>query len=166
MKSLIFILIIVCSVCLISYGIWNADLPLGDEAGHISNGLKLIEEGGGSSNSYYIFYAGILKFITPDPVNAHIICRSITSLAASVLMFIFLRSFSFIGSSISILLAVAFWISCRLNVPLVQFGNINLFCLCLIFPSLILIIRKITVNRSLFFILSLFWASKTRPEYI
>lgn len=165
MKPISSMLILICSVCLISFGIWNADVPLGDEAGHISNALKLIEEGGGSSNSYYLFYVGILKFITPDPVNAHIICRFITSLSASVLMFFFLRSFSFIGSSISILLAVSFWISCRLNVPMVQFGNMNLFCLCIIFPSLILIVRKITVNRALFFIFSLFWASKTRPEY-
>ena len=165
MKPYVSILILICSVCLISFGIWNADVPLGDEAGHISNALKLIEEGGGSSNSYYLFYAGILKFITAETVNAHIVCRFTTSLIASVLMFIFLRSFSFTGSSLSVLLSVAFWISCRLNVPLVQFGNINLFCLCLIFPSLILVIRKMTVSRSLFFVLSLFWASKTRPEY-
>ena len=165
MKSLISILILIGSVCLISFGIWNADVPLGDEAGHISEAYGLHSSGHYSTNLYKLSYVAIFKYLTDDPVIAHYICRFITSLFSVVLMYLFLRSFKFVTNEFALILSCVFWAITRLNIPESQFGNINLFTLNLVSPAVILLMRTFSVERALFLVISLLWAAQIRTEY-
>jgi hypothetical protein len=165
MKSHISILILICSVCLISFGIWNADVPLGDEAGYIGESYGLYLSGQYTINLYKLSYVAIFKCITDDPIIAHYVCRFVTSLCSVILLYFFLKSFSFLKNEYAVLLACVLWAVCKLNIPEAQFGNISLFALNIVLPSLILLTRNITSGRILFLILSLLWASRIRPEY-
>ncbi len=165
MKSLISILILIGSVCLISYGIWNADVPFGDEAGYISESYGLHSSGHYSINLYKLSYVAIFNFLTEDPLNAHYLCRFLTSLVSVVLMYFFLKSFQFINNEFALILSCVFWAITRLNIPESQFGNINLFTLNLVLPAVILIIRKFSVERALFLVVSFLWAAQIRTEY-
>lgn len=165
MKPPISILILICSVCLISFGIWNADVPLGDEAGYISESYGLHSSGQYTINLYKLSYVAIFKCLTEDPVNAHYLCRFFTSLFSVVFMYFFLRSFKFLTNEFALILSCVFWAITRLNIPESQFGNINLFTLNLVFPAVILMMRKFSVERALFLVVSVLWAAQIRAEY-
>ena len=165
MKSHISLIILICSVCLISVGIWNAEVPLGDEAGYIGESYGLHSTGQYTINLYNLSYVVIFKCITDDPIIAHYVCRFATSLCSVILLYFFLKSFSFLKNEYAVLLACVLWAVCKLNIPEAQFGNISLFTLNIVLPSLILLTRNITAGRILFLILSLLWAARIRPEY-
>jgi hypothetical protein len=152
-------------VCLISYGIWNADVPFGDEAGYVSDSYNLHSSGQFTINLYKLSYVAIFKYLTDDPLNAHYLCRFLTSLVSVVLMYFFLKSFKFINNEFALILSCVFWAIARLNIPESQFGNINLFTLNLVFPAVILLMRKFSVERALFLVVSLLWAAQIRTEY-
>ena len=165
MKSHISILILICSVCLISFGIWNADVPLGDEAAYIGESYGLHSSGQYTINLYKLSYVAIFNFLTEEPLNAHYLCRFLTSIISVVLMYFFLKSFKFINNEFALVLTCVFWAITRLNIPESQFGNINLFTLNMVLPAVILIMRKFSVDRALFLVVSLLWAAQIRPEY-
>ncbi len=165
MKPISSILILICSVCLISFGIWNADVPLGDEAGYISESYGFYLSGQYTINLYKLSYVAIFKYLTLDPMSAHCLCRFFTSLFSVVFMYFFLRSFKFLTNEFALLLSCVFWAITRLNIPEAQFGNINLFTLNLVFPAVILLMRKVSVERFLFLVMSVLWAAQIRPEY-
>ena len=160
------LLIVLAGSLLISIGIWHCSVPLGDEAGYISNAIALINKGEYSLNLYLLNYILLLKFVSPDPIVVHTICRFYTSIFSCIFMYFFLASFKRIGNNYGLLITCALWTCCTLNIPKVQFGNINLFALNIVFPALILIMRKITISRALFLLLSLLWAVQTRIEYL
>ena len=159
------LLIVLAGSLLISIGIWHCSVPFGDEAGYISRAMGLVSKNEFTFNLYILNYEFLLKFISPDPIVVHTLCRFYTSILSCIFMYLFLTSFKFLKNYLAILVVCAFWACCRLNIPYSQFGNNNLFCLNLMFPSLILLMRKITVNRAIFFILSLLWVAQIRPEY-
>ena len=73
----------------ITFGIWNTGVPLGDEAGYLSEGLKLVETGGNSANLYHLGYCIIFRFITPDLIKAHYLSRFLNSFISVILIFRF-----------------------------------------------------------------------------
>lgn len=165
MKSYVSILILICSVCLISFGIWNADVPLGDEGGYISEAFMLHSSGQCTINLYKLSYVAIFKYLTTDPMNAHYLCRFFTSLFSVVFMYLFLRNFKFLTNEFSLILSCVFWAITRLNIPETQFGNINLFTLNLVFPAVILMMRKFSIERAFLLVISLLLAAQIRTEY-
>ncbi len=161
----LFIVILLAGIT-IQIGIWNASVPMGDEAGYISDAMKMTTEGVLSPNAYNMFYVFLLKNINSDPIHVHLICRFVSSICSIALVYLMLSSIPLIADNqYAILVTSAFWAACRLNVPEVQFGNINLFTLNIILPSIILLMRKLSINRLLFLLISLLWASQIRMEY-
>ncbi|HRU01874.1 MAG TPA: hypothetical protein P5239_09250 [Victivallales bacterium] len=161
-----YLFVLILGLLLIQVGIWNAPLPFGDEAGYISDAMLLIRDGKTSLNLYHLFYVFLLKNVSSDPINAHLICRVFTSTLSTLLMFLFLSSVPLVSvSKNAILITTAFWAACKLNIPEAQFGNINLFALNIVFPAVILLMRKLSLNRLLFLIISLLWAAQIRMEY-
>jgi len=164
--NLQYLLVLVLGLLLMQTGIWDSNLPLGDEAGYISDAMLLAQSGNTSLNLYHLFYVFLLKNVGSDPIHAHIICRFISSTLSTIFMFIFLSSVPIVSlNRNAVLITTAFWAACKLNIPDAQFGNINLFTLNLIFPAIILLMRKLTLNRLLFLVISLLWASQIRMEY-
>ncbi len=157
--------VILSAVCLISVGLWQASVPLGDEAGYIQRALADMAARRIPADPYRLWYMFLLNVVSADPLHCHLITRFVTSLIASLLMFFVLGTIGAECRPEARLLTCLFWICCRLNVPQTQFGNINLFALSIVMPALILYLRRNTVNTSLFLILSLFWAAQSRMEY-
>lgn len=141
-------------------------MPLGDEAGYISSAMSLVKNRDFDPNAYHMTYFMLLKFVTPDPIKAHVICRVFSSMLSIVLMYLFLSGVFLIAQNHNtVLVTTAFWAASRLNVPEIQFANINLFTLNMVFPALILIMHKLSLNRLLFLLISLLWAAQVRMEY-
>ncbi|MFA6568250.1 MAG: hypothetical protein WCS96_08580, partial [Victivallales bacterium] len=140
-------------------------MPFGDEAGYISESYALHSSGQYTLNLYKLSYVAIFKYLTADPLNAHYLCRFFTSLFSVVFMYFFLRSFKFVTNEFALILSCVFWAITRLNIPESQFGNINLFTLNLVFPAVILLMRKFSIERSLFLVISVLWAAQIRAEY-
>lgn len=159
------LLIVLAGSLLISIGIWNCSLPLGDEAGYILSAMKLLSNGKSTPNLYLLNYEFLLKYISSDPIVVHTICRFYTSIFSCIFMYLFLSRFNRFTNNYGILITSALWTCCALNIPVVQFGNINLFALNIVFPALILIMHKITINRALFLLFSVLWSAQTRIAY-
>ena len=165
MRYLFSFLIIVFCVFLMSFGIWNAGLPFGDEAGYIEMSKQLAAEGKYSSNLYILTYILIFKLSPLDPVSAHYLCRFCTSLFSTVLIYLLLRSVKLVKSEPAILLVCIFWMNCHLNIPYVQYGNINLFTLNIALISVVYLIRNNSLNAFMICLICLVWCAKIRPEY-
>lgn len=157
--------ILVAAVCLLSAGLWHASVPLGDEAGYIRGAAELLRQQRLTTNLYKLNYMLLLRFISSDPITVHFICRFYTSVLSVICMFLFLQHSRAVSDERALLLVSLFWACCRLVTPRVQFGNINLFALNLVFPALVLVMQTCSLNRVLFLLLSLFWAAQTRLEY-
>jgi len=157
--------ILLISVCCMSWGIWRTSVPVGDEAVHIEMAARHLADGRIPVNPYYLAYMFIFRFMADDPLTAHIICRFACSLFSVICMAIFLRGFPRVSRDWAILTVCAFWACCRLNIPYVQFGNVNVFALNIILPSLILLVRRNSLPRSFFFLTSCLWAAQCRIEY-
>jgi hypothetical protein len=160
------VLILILSCGVISFGIWNAGLPLGDEAGYIETARNLASEGKYTSNLYLLSYALIFKFTSMEPASAHYLLRYATSLLSTVLIYLLLKSMKFAMSEFIILIVCIFWMNCLLNIPYVQYGNINLFAMNIALIPVIYLIRKQSLNSFIICLASFLWCSKIRPEYI
>ena len=55
-------LLILAAVCT-NYGLWNTDIPLGDEAGYVGTSFGMYQNSNWSSNIYYDTYILIFKYI-------------------------------------------------------------------------------------------------------
>lgn len=159
------LLIIVSCVFLMSFGIWNAYLPFGDEAGYIDIAKQLASEGKYTSNLYVLAYVFIFKFSCLDPVSAHYLCRFCTSLLSTILIYVLLKNVKFAKSEPVIFLTCIFWMNCHLNIPYAQYGNINLFTLNIALISVIYLIRSKSLNAFVICLSCFMWCAKIRPEY-
>lgn len=139
---------------------------MGDDAGFISEALNYNQEGLYPANLYKLTYCFILKYITNDPIIAHYLFRYVNSFVSVLLIFFLLKSFKFLKNDLVIILCCIFWGINNVNMPYVQFGNINIFSLNLVLPALILIIRQLTLTRVLFLLVSFWLAACVRIEYL
>lgn len=147
-----------------SIGIWNAGIPLGDEGVHVLQALKILE-GMPSTNLYYMAYAAIFRFITDDPVVAHLVLRFLATVSSTLGLYLVLRSFRSI-SPLAVLITCFAWVGSSLNSPFTQSGNINLFSLSLVLPGLAYLLRAPSLSSLMVFALSALWAASVRPEYL
>jgi len=160
-----YFILIVLAVMLMSFGIWHAPLPFGDEGGYINDAIVLNNSHQLSINPYIDFYKFILAFINSDPVHAHYISRLIVSLVSALGMWLLLDSFNLLRSNCAKLITIAFWISSYAVTPKAQFGNVSLFTFDLILIGIIPLLRKQDISRILFFLTMLLWACQIRTEY-
>ncbi|HCE45312.1 MAG TPA: hypothetical protein DET40_17365 [Lentisphaeria bacterium] len=150
---------------LISFGIWHAPLPFGDEGGYINDAIHLNNNHAYSINPYLDFYKFILSVICSDPVYAHYIARLVVSLVSAIGMLFLLDSISMIRSNCAKIITLALWISSYAVTPKAQFGNVNLFTFDLILIGLVPLLRKQSTARIIFFMTMLLWACQIRTEY-
>lgn len=146
-----------------SVGVWNAGIPLSDEGVHVLEGMKILE-GISSTNPYYLVYAGLFAWITPDPLVAHLILRFLVTTCSTVGLYFVLRSFRCV-SPLATTLSCIIWAAAPLNNPYTQGGNINVFAICLVLPGLAYLLRTLSLRGLLVFLLGTFWAANVRPEY-
>lgn len=151
-------------VAILSWGLWNASIPMGDEGVHILQAIKLQESGGYSSNLYYTSYKLLLDLVSGDPVVAHLVMRFAAALFSTVGLYFVLTAFRMV-SPVAAMLACMAWASSSLVMPYTQQANVNLFALGLVMPGLAILLRHPTVSGLLAFLLGCLWAAMTRPEY-
>lgn len=124
------IILLAIAVTRTNYGVWNADIPLGDESWYIEQSFRLFEQGKISLNLYFDAYIAYFNFVGTDPIAAHCCVRFFSSLYSVIMLFLFLssvRGISHFGAYVMSL----FWNLNLLNTPIIQFGNINLFTFAL-----------------------------------
>ena len=145
--------------------LWNAGIPMGDEAVHILQGLRILSGEIASFNPYYLAYAVLLSAVTPEPVIAHLIMRFAVSLGSAAGLYLLLRSFTAINA-LSVTLATLAWVGALLCTPYTQSGNNSLLCLALVLPALAWLLRQPSWQSIATFALAAIWAANIRPEYL
>ncbi len=150
---------------ILSFGIWNTGVPFGDEGVHIQEAIGLYESGEYSSNTYFAFYVLIFRWITEDPVNAHLLFRFLSALFSTLGLYYVLRGFPNLNR-LAITLASLWWATTHLCTPYIQSGNSNLFALALVLPGLGLLVRKVSLPRLIVFVTLCLLASHVRSEYL
>ena len=156
-------MLILAAVCT-NYGLWNTDIPLGDEAGYVGTSFGMYQNSNWSSNIYYDTYILIFKYITQDPITAHYYVRFIASLLSVVGLFLLLstlESISLFGAFVMALL----WNISILNIPLVQGGSINVFAFALALISGYLWLGKFGKSARIIALIILLAVINIRPEY-
>ena len=123
-------LMLVFAVARTNYGIWNSDIPLGDESGPVEQAFNLFQLGRFSSNIYVDSYILCYKFITQDPIVAHYIVRFAASLTSVIGLFLLLSALNWVSPFGSFVLALL-WNLNLLVTPVVQSGNPSLFAFAL-----------------------------------
>ena len=131
LKILFFLMIfLLLAVVRTNYGLWNADIPLGDEAGAIEQSFQLYKSGHLSANLYNDLYIAIFHFITDDPITAYYWVRFMTSLASVLGLFLLLSSINGVNVYGAFIMALM-WNITLLNTPLIQYKNVHLFAFTL-----------------------------------
>jgi hypothetical protein len=121
------ILLLVLAVLRTNYGLWNADIPLGDESGYVEKSYELFEKGALSNNIYFDSYIAAFKWVSRDPIVAHYCVRFLASLFSVVGLFLLLSTLSWVSPLGAFVMALL-WNLNLLATPLIQFANVNLFC--------------------------------------
>jgi len=122
--------LLILTVAGTNYGLWNADIPLGDESVYVSKAFNLSRDGHVATNLYFDTYILIFRHLTKDPIIAHYCMRFIASLFSVVAVFLLLSSLDWVNQFGAFVLAL-FWNLSFLNTPRIQFGNVNLFAFAL-----------------------------------
>jgi hypothetical protein len=118
-------LLLLVAVCKTNYGLWNADVPLGDEAGSVEQAYRLLRAGRWSSNLYVDLHIACYKFLTPDPVVAHSYLRFAGSLLSVLFLFLFLSRLGWVSVFGAFGLALI-WNLSALATPFIQQNNPSL----------------------------------------
>jgi len=83
----VMILLLIIAVTRTNYGIWDADIPFGDDAIYIDQAFQLYERGEVSSSLYLNTYLLVFKYISADPIIAHYCVRYLSSLLSTIALF-------------------------------------------------------------------------------
>lgn len=128
---IVMIILLAVAVSRTNYGIWDADIPFGDDAVYIDQAFQLSEKNQISSSLYLNTYILVFKYVSADPIIAHYCVRYLSSLLSVIALFLLLSSLSFISELGAFVMALL-WSLNLLNSPLIQFVNINLFVFALV----------------------------------
>ena len=158
------LLLLIFAVARINYGIWDSDIPLGDEAGSIEQSFALFKEGFYSSNLYLDSYIICFKYITEDPIVAYYYVRFIASLLSVSGLFLLLFSLNWV-SPFGAFVAALLWNLNSLVTPLIQHSNIRLFAFALACFAGFLWISNFGKSAKLFSIVILLLTVGVRVEY-
>lgn len=131
LMSAAMILLLVIAVSRTNYGLWDADIPLGDDAIYIEQAFRLYEQNQWSTNLYFDLYIAIFNYLSADPIIAHYWVRYLGSLLSVIALFLLLSSLRFVSRFGAFVMAL-FWSLNLLNSPLLQFGNVNLLVFAMV----------------------------------
>jgi hypothetical protein len=159
-----FILLLTLTVARTYYGVWNADIPLNDEAGYIDGSFRLYEDAKLSSNLYFDAYIVVFRYITKDPIIAHYYVRFITSLLSVIGLYLLLSSLNWVSPLGAYSMALL-WNLNLLNTPLIHDGNVCLFAFALACFAGYFWIANVGKSARLFSLVILLIVIGIRPEY-
>lgn len=165
-NKLLFLLLALLIIAAIrtNYGLWNAEIPLADEANHIGTSFGIYQNGGWSSNLYYDTYIILFKYVTQDPITAHYYVRFVASFLSIIGLFFLLSTLDGVSFFGAFAMALVWNISIR-NTPLAQDGNINIFAFALVLFSGYLWLGKFGKSARIIALIILLAVINIRPEY-
>jgi len=151
------------AMVLLHVGIGNAYVPLEDEGTHVLQAIA-VWKGQPSTNLYYHLYSFVFTHLTTDPIQAHLVLRTLASFAAASAMYLVLTSFRGITPAASTIASIA-WGASRLCTPPLQTGTSGVLSLALVMFPLALVLRRPGWPSIALFMLACYWAAQIRPEY-
>jgi hypothetical protein len=158
------LILVVVAVARTNYGVWNAPLPLQDEAHYIKKSYELYQSGDISSSLYLNTYALVFRYLTSDPITAHYVVRFLASLLSTIGLFLFLSFVPQVNLFGAFALSL-FWSLNLLNTPVVQTGNVNLFAFGLACLASVFWLGNWRSLSKWFGLAILMVAALIRPEY-
>ena len=157
-------LVLLACLAALSWGCWNLPVPRADETGYIAQAWRIAHGETSSFNTFFLFYAAILRFIAPDPMVAHLVARLICSVFSTYVLYFVLRAFRPWLSANAILISVVIWTSSYLCTPFAQMGTISLFGYSLGMLGIGFLMRGLTLSNFLLCEAFLFLGAQARKE--
>lgn len=159
------VLLLLLAFAVFSWGIWKARVGFGDDTTPVIAALQAAEAHAYPRNLYVLAYTLLLRWVTPDPVSAALIMRSVVSLGTTLVLFYVLTAFRAYLQRAAVLIACTVWMVSHLNSPLVQYSNLSPFTFCIAALGLGWLLRRRTWSGFFGFMLAVAVAASLRPEY-
>lgn len=160
------VLLLIFAFVVFSWGIWKARVGFGDDTTPVIEALQAAEAHTYPRNLYVLAYTLLLRWVTPDPVTAALIMRTLVSLGTTLVLFYVLTAFRAYLRRAAVLIACAVWMVTHLNAPLVQYSNLSPFTFSIAALGLGWILRRPTWSGWCGFMLAIVVAASLRPEYL
>jgi hypothetical protein len=148
-----------------SIGIWNDRNGYGEQAEGIKAAIRVLHSNQLDLSLYNDITALILKYASSDPVIAVILLNYLSSLLATVALFLVLKEFSLALRESAIVLACVVWIASSFDAPYIQNTSLSLFTLAVMLLGVFCVTRKQSIGGWLGFYLFGIIAALMRPEY-
>jgi len=158
-------LLLVVAVARTNYGIWNSDVPLGDESSYVGQSYSLLQEGSFSRNVYLDCYLLCYKFVDQDPIVAYYCLRFTASLLSVAGLFLLLSSLNSVSPFGAFAMALL-WNLNLLTTPVIQYANISLFAFALACFAGYLWLSDFRKGAKLLSLVILLAAASARVEYL
>lgn len=130
----------------ISIGLWNAGVPLGDEGVHILRAYSINSNPKTWTSPFHDIYA-LLLWAIGDPVSGHLVYRFILAQTTVLVLWRVMRSMGLSWNAAT--LACVCWIGCGVANPLIHDWNISLFCFSLAGYGLSLVLDRASWLRTI-----------------
>ncbi|HZM02570.1 MAG TPA: hypothetical protein VFC44_06070 [Candidatus Saccharimonadales bacterium] len=158
-------MIILLAHTLFSIGIWNARDGYGEETSNIISAARLIQFHQFSPSLYLDVMALSLKYVSPDPLVVTTLMRYLSSLLATIAVYLTLGSFSTHLRRSAIVLGCFIWIASSSNAPFIQSTSLSLFTFSISLFGICCLLRKQSAMAFLGFYFFGLLAALLRPEY-
>jgi hypothetical protein len=158
--------LLVAAFCIFSWGIWKARVGFGDDTTPLLQALHAADAQTYPGNLYVLAYTLLLRWITPDPMNAALIMRTVISLSTTLSLYYVLSAFRPYLHRMAIVMACAIWMVSHLNSPLVQYSNLSPFTFIIASLGLGWLLRRPSWTGLLGFLVTIACAASLRPEYM
>lgn len=160
------LLLVIIANCIFSLGIWNAQDGYGEDTGPVLTAIRCLRTQTASDNLYVNGFAFLLSGATPDPVNAAVLMRFISSLLGSVSLYLVLSCFSKYLSRGAILFASFVWTASCLNAPAIQSTSLSSFSFGIMMMGVYCLLYSWSAGGVIGFYLLGLTAASLRPEYM
>jgi hypothetical protein len=127
-----FLLILVAHTTF-SLGIWNARDGYEEETTNVKAAYQVLDSHRPSSSIYIDLIALALRYVTPDPVAALTVMKYLSSLLATISLYLALNCFSVSLRRGAVVFACLVWIASSLDAPYLQSTSLSLFSLAVMF---------------------------------
>jgi hypothetical protein len=148
-----------------SLGIWNARDGYGEETTNFASAFAGIRTHQPSSSIYVNLIALSLRLVSPDPVKVATLTKYLSSLLATVAVYLTLSCFSGLFRKAALIFACFAWIASSLNAPFVQSTSLSLFTFAVMLLGCYALLRKETWAAFVGFYACGLLAASMRPEY-
>jgi hypothetical protein len=160
------LLIILLAHALFSIGIWNACDGYGEETNNVRMAFHAVQSHRPSSSLYSDVIALTLRYFTPDPVVALTLLKYLSSLMATVALYLALSAFSGGIRRSAIVFACLVWIASSLDAPYLQSTSLSLFTFAIMLFGIDCLLLRWSIAGVLGFYFFGLLAASLHPEYL